>query len=46
MTGLRQFAGRGDADRCFASNSADTDEPRQLSSPVRLLIGLLIKWVI
>jgi hypothetical protein len=42
MTSLRQSVGRGNADRCFAIDSADTVEPHERCW---ILIGLLVDAV-
>ena len=42
MTSLRQSVDRGNADRCFAVDSADTVEPHERCW---ILIGLLVDAV-
>jgi len=42
MTSLLQSVDRGNADRCFAVDSADTAEPRERCW---ILIGLLVEPV-
>jgi hypothetical protein len=42
MTNLRQSVDRGNADRCFAVDSADTVEPHERCW---ILIGLLVEPV-
>ena len=46
MTGLCQSAGRDYADRCVASDSADTDEGAPRFCRIGILIGLLVEGLI
>ena len=43
MTSFRQSAGRDNADRRFATDSADTDEAVPTLVTVRNLLGLLVE---